>query len=253
MSSVFVESKELPVLVLLHGATGNGRMWDPVRRILEARGYRVLTPDLPGHGTRRSGRFTLNEAVQVVVEEVRSVAPAPVVVAGDSLGGYVTMAAAAALPADRLVGVVASGCTLVFEGHVLWPLRFKGVFNRLLVAVVGEKRLLGKRFVAELGKMGVAEPDARALIEAGVNVAAFGDCVAALTDVDFPARLAAGRAPVLFVNGGKDEKMLRDLARYRAAVPGARHEVFPGVEHGVSMRKSAEFADLLDQFARKPV
>lgn len=253
MSSVFVESSQRPVLVLLHGATGNGRMWDPVRRILEARGYAVLTPDLPGHGARRDQRFDLDAAVQVVVETVGSVAPAPVLVAGDSLGGYVTMAAAGALPQERLVGVVASGCTLVFEGNVLWPLRIKGFFNRLLVAVVGEKRLLGKRFVAELGKLGVAKPDALALIEAGVNVAAFGDCVAALTDVDFPAKLATVEAPILFVNGGKDKQMLRDVARYRAAAPAARHEVFPGVEHGVSIRRSPEFADLLDQFARKPV
>lgn len=253
MSSVFVESRELPVLVLLHGATGNGRMWDPVRRILGARGYTVLTPDFPGHGARRDRKFTLDGAVQVVAETVASVAPAPVLVVGDSLGGYVTMASAAALPADRLVGLVASGCTLVFEGHALWPFRIKALFNRLLVAVVGEKRLLGKRFVAELGKLGVAEPDAHALIAAGVNVAGFGDCVAALTGVDFPAKVAALQAPILFINGGKDTQMLRDLARYRAAAPAARHEVFPGMEHGVSLRKSPEFADLVDQFARKPV
>jgi pimeloyl-ACP methyl ester carboxylesterase len=253
MSSIFVESSQLPVLVLLHGATGNGRMWDPIRRILEPRGYRVLAPDLPGHGARRDQRFRLEAAVQVVAETVRSVAPAPVLVAGDSLGGYVSMAAAAALPPERLVGVVASGCTLVFEGNALWPLRIKGLVNRLLVAVVGEKRLLGKRFVAELGKLGVAEADAHALIDAGVNIAAFGDCVAALTGVDFPAKLAPVKAPVLFVNGGADKPMLRDLARYRAAVPAARHELFPGVEHGVSLRKSAEFADLVDDFARKPV
>lgn len=253
MSSTFVESNERPILVLLHGATANGRMWDPVRRILEARGYRVLAPDLPGHGARRNERFSLAAAVQVVVDEVASVAPSPVLVAGDSLGGYVTMAAAGALPAGRLAGLVASGCTLVFEGNALWPFRLKAFSNRLLVAVVGEKRLLGKRFVAGMRKLGVGESDARALIAAGVNVAAFGDCVAALTGIDFPAMLAKVRAPVLLANGGDDRQMLRDLARYRAAVPAARHVVFAGAGHGVSLRRSAEFADLLDSFAVKPV
>lgn len=253
MSSVSAEISEKPVLVLLHGATGNGRMWDPVRRILQARGYRVLTPDLPGHGARRGERFTLDGAVQVVAETVQSVAPAPVLVGGDSLGGYVTMASAAALPADRLVGVIASGCTLVFEGNALWPFRIKAAFNRLLVGLVGEKRLLGKRFIAELGKLGLAEPDARALLEAGVSIPAFGDCVAALTGVDFPAKVAKIRSPILFVNGGDDRPMLRDLARYRAAAPAARHEVFPGVAHGVSIRRSADFAELVDKFAQTPV
>jgi len=111
MSSISDGKLEKPVLVLLHGATGNGRMWAPVRRILEARGYRVLTPDLPGHGSRRAEQFSLQAAVQAVVEAVASVEPAPVVVAGDSLGGYVTMASAGSLPPAQLRGLMPSGCT----------------------------------------------------------------------------------------------------------------------------------------------
>ena len=79
MSSISDEKLEKPVLVLIHGATANGRMWAPVRRILEARGYRVLTPDLPGHGARRAEPFSLQAAVHTVVEAVASVEPAPVV------------------------------------------------------------------------------------------------------------------------------------------------------------------------------
>src|SRR5450830_853473 len=40
-----------PVLILIHGATWNGRVWDVVRPQLDT-AYRVLTPDLPGHGAR---------------------------------------------------------------------------------------------------------------------------------------------------------------------------------------------------------
>jgi pimeloyl-ACP methyl ester carboxylesterase len=65
--------------------------------------------------------------------------------------------------------------------------------------------------------------------------------------------VAAIRQPLLFVNGGKDHQMLLHLARYRAAAPAARHHVFPGVEHGVSLRRSREFAELVDQFASQPV
>jgi len=253
MSSISERPAKKTVLVLLHGATANGRMWDPVRRILEVRGYRVLTPDLPGHGSRRAQTYTLEGAVEVVREAVASVAPAPVVVAGDSLGGYTTMASAGALPAGQLRGIVASGCTLVFEGPALIPFKIKGFFHKLLVGLVGEKRLLGPRFIKQLGKLGVSEEDAGALIDAGVNLAAFGDCVRALSHVDFPAKLAALKVPVRLVNGGKDTQMLRDLARYQAAVPAAQHIVFAGEGHGVSLLRSPEFADLLDEFASKPV
>jgi pimeloyl-ACP methyl ester carboxylesterase len=253
MSSVSVLPTEKPVMVLVHGATANGRMWDPVRRILEARGYEVHAPDLPGHGIRRDEPFTLQAAVRTVQEAVAAVAPAPVVVAGDSLGGYVTMASAGSLPPGRLRGIVPSGCTLVFEGPALIPFKIKGFFHSLLVALVGERRLVGPRFIKQLGKMGVSEADAQALVEGGISLGVFADCVRALTHVDFPAKLAALRVPVLLVNGGKDKQMLRDRERYQAAVPKARHVIFPGEGHGVSLLRSAEFADLLDEFASKPV
>src|SRR4249919_1845788 len=253
MSSISDGKLEKPVLVLLHGATGNGRMWAPVRRILEARGYRVLTPDLPGHGSRRAELFTLQGAVQAVVEAVASVEPAPVVVAGDSLGGYVTMASAAALPPAQLRGLVPSGCTMIFQGSALWPFRIKGLAHKLLAATVGEKRLLGPRFVRELGKLGISEADAHDLIAGGVNLAAFGDCVRALTGVNFPVMLSAAHVPVRLVNGGDDKQILRDRVRFEAAVPRARHVIFPGAGHGVSLLRSQEFADLLDEFATQPV
>ena len=253
MSSVSGGPGEKSVLVLVHGATANGRMWAPVRRILEARGYQVLAPDLPGHGIRKDEPFTLEAAVRTVREAVASVAPSPVVVAGDSLGGYVTMASAGELPPGQLRGIVPSGCTLVFEGPALIPFKIKGFFHWLLVALLGERRLVGPRFIKQLGKMGVAEEDARALVEGGVSLGVFGDCVRALSHVDFPARLASLQVPVLLVNGGKDTQMLRDRARYEAAVPRARHVIFPGEGHGVSLLRSTEFAELLDEFASKPV
>ena len=43
---------DLAAVVLVHGATLNGRSWDPVRRLVDPR-FRVLAPDLPGHGARR--------------------------------------------------------------------------------------------------------------------------------------------------------------------------------------------------------
>lgn len=252
MSSISSIHSEKPVLILLHGATGNGRMWDPVRRALEGR-YRILTPDLPGHGARRAERFTLDAAVAVVAEAARSVAPAPVVLGGDSLGGYTSMAAAAAIPARQLRGLVLSGCTANLEGSALLPLRLRKLANKALLAVFGERFLLGDRFVKALGKMGIEEADARSLLEGGVNISAFGDCVDALARVDFASKVAAVSQPILFVNGSKDRDMMRQQGRFLAAAPRAQHHVFEGVEHGVSLRRSAEFAVLVDRFASQPV
>jgi pimeloyl-ACP methyl ester carboxylesterase len=228
-------------------------MWDPARRILGGK-YTLLTPDLPGHGSRQAERFTLEGAVRTVVETAGSVAPAPVIVGGDSLGGFVSMAAADALPPAQLKGLVLSGCTMNFEGaSAMLPYHFRVFFNKLLLRVFGQERLLGERFVKAAAKLGIGDADARAILEGGLNMRAFPDCVAALTGVDFVGKVSRIRQPMLFLNGSKDRDMMRQQARFEAAAPTARFHVFEGVEHGVSLRRSAEFAELVDNFATKPV
>jgi pimeloyl-ACP methyl ester carboxylesterase len=249
MSSAF-ENPPSPVLVLLHGATGNGRMWDPVVRELPAH-YKVLTPDLPGHGARSAETFTLAAAVEAVAEAVRSVAPAPVVLGGDSLGGYVSMAAAAVLPRDQVRGFVLAGCSANLTGAALMPLYARMALNRLLVGLFGEKRLLGERAVKAFGKLGILEADARALLAAKVNIRAFPDCVRALAHVDFAAMVAAIPQPALFINGSKDGVMIRQHERFVAAARQPRSFIFDGVEHGVSLRRARAFAGLVDQFAHQ--
>ena len=107
---------------MIHGATLNGRMWDAVRRSLGSR-WQVLAPDLPGHGARRDEPFTMPGAVATVVAAAQSVAPAPVVLAGDSLGGFTAMAAASAPPVSRLKGLVLGGCSANLIGPALRPYR----------------------------------------------------------------------------------------------------------------------------------
>jgi hypothetical protein len=55
-----------PSVILIHGATLNGRSWDPVRRAIDPR-LRVLAPDLPGHGARQHERYTLQGGVDTIV------------------------------------------------------------------------------------------------------------------------------------------------------------------------------------------
>jgi len=120
-----LESSSAPVVMLLHGATLNGRMWDPVRRLLDPR-WRVLTPDLPGHGARYAERYTLEAAAATVAEMAREAGSAPLVVGGDSLGGYSTMAAASRLPRGQLKGLILGGCSLNYRGGALRALRWRG-------------------------------------------------------------------------------------------------------------------------------
>jgi pimeloyl-ACP methyl ester carboxylesterase len=241
----------LPVLILIHGATLNGHMWDPVRRHLDPR-LRVLAPDLPGHGQRRGERFTMAAAVATVAAAARAVAPAPVVLAGDSLGGYTALSAAAALPTAQLRGLVLGGCTANLSGlATMVHFTPKALLLKTLVALLGERRLIAStsaKVRQMLADAGVVAEDIDALLGAGLSVGVFAQAVAALRGVDYRGRLAAITQPVLLVNGDDDKVMLRQEADFLAAARQGRGQRY-ACAHGVSLLRSAEFAGLLGGFA----
>lgn len=241
----------LPTLILIHGATLNSHMWDPVRRHLDPR-LKVLAPDLPGHGSRRSERFTMEAAVAGIAELTRSLDGAPVILAGDSLGGFASLASAAALPQAQLRGLVLSGCTANLQGaKIMLHFRPKAVLIQGLLAVFGEQRLLGRvqdKTREMLKGAQVPDEDIEALIHSGLAMRAFPEAVAALTGVDYRAKLAAVSQPVLLVNGDSDHVMLQQEAAFLAAARHAQHRRFD-CEHGVSLLRSAGFAQMLNEFA----
>lgn len=241
-----------PALVLIHGATLSGGMWAPLRRHLDPQ-LQWLAPDLPGHGSRRGERFTLAGAVETVRQAVAALAPAPVLLVGDSLGGYTALSAAAALPQNRLQGLIVGGCTANIEQ---WPtalhFRAKAAMFKLSLALVGEPRLLARgepkirKLLAEEG--GVAPADIDAVVAGGISFKVFADCVDALWGVDHLARLKAIPQPVWLLNGTKDHVMLRQEARFLAAGPHVQGRHYD-CGHGVSLERSREFAALVNQVA----
>jgi pimeloyl-ACP methyl ester carboxylesterase len=98
---------EGPALVLLHAFPCDGRMWLPVAEALAEVGWRVLVPDLPGFGSSPlpSDEPGLDVVAAQVVEMLEGSDVDRAVLAGVSLGGYVTMAILRARP-DLVAGVV---------------------------------------------------------------------------------------------------------------------------------------------------
>lgn len=237
-----------PTLVLLHGATMNARMWDAVRRHLNPK-YRVIAPDLPGHGTRRAEPFTLAGAIKTVQSSVASVAGAPVVLVGDSLGGYTAQAAAPFIAEEQFKGLVLGGSTAILTGTNVLPYLATAALFRLLIACFGEQRLIHTWIPRSLRRQGIAERDIQSLTEAGLTLRVFGPAVAALREFDALKNLVAISPPILFVNGDRDTGMVRGEPKFLAVAQRGRTHRFEKCGHGVSMLRSAEFAALVNQFA----
>jgi len=215
----------LPVLILLHGAGGNQAMWNPVRRHLDPR-LQVVALDLPGHGSRRDSHFTLEAAAELVASEVRRLAPAPVVLAGDSLGGYTSIAAALAIPPERIAGLALGGCTQNIAGKTLRTLRTRKLMVRIMAALMGEKRLVAKSADA-LVKKGIARADMDAMVAAGMRLAAWGEAVDSLARRDTLAQVRKIPSRILFLNGDKDEGPVAHEAEFIAAARHASVARFP--------------------------
>ncbi|WP_210521664.1 alpha/beta fold hydrolase [Hymenobacter terricola] len=97
--------------VLVHGAWSGKYAWDAVRPVLEQAGHRVITFDLPGHGSDPTplGQLTLDSYVRATLALIRAEEGGPVVLVGHSMAGMIISQVAEQAPAeiDKLVYVCA--------------------------------------------------------------------------------------------------------------------------------------------------
>jgi len=85
--------------LLIHGAWHGGWCWRKVVPLLEARGHRVLAPDLPGHGDDKTAAVSVT--LKSYTERICEIAGAqaePVILAGHSMGGIAITQAAENCP-----------------------------------------------------------------------------------------------------------------------------------------------------------
>ncbi|HNX83838.1 MAG TPA: alpha/beta hydrolase [Bacteroidales bacterium] len=80
-------------IILLHGYLEGGEVWDPLTERLEEE-YRIITPDLPGHGESgvKGEVHTMEFLASAMREVIRDAGENRILMVGHSLGGYVTLA-----------------------------------------------------------------------------------------------------------------------------------------------------------------
>lgn len=105
----------LPPLVLLHGLFGEGADFLPLVAFLKEKlpALRVLTPDLPGHGSARleeGGSYSASRCAEYLVDRLAEEGITRCVLAGYSMGGRIALQAAVDFPAlcAGLIGISTS-------------------------------------------------------------------------------------------------------------------------------------------------
>ncbi|TDN39746.1 alpha/beta fold hydrolase [Hymenobacter sp. UV11] len=197
-----------PTILFVHGFAESREVWTEFTRPFPA-GYRLLMPNLLGHGTNRAAApdFSMEAQARFVVSYLDQKGCAgPVLVVGHSMGGYVALALAERYP-DRVAGLVLLNSTAYpdtdekrqnreknisfVERHGLE--KFMGSFVRPLFAPANRDRL--PEALALLEDIGRATPEAT-IAGALRAMAARPDRTTVLRAAPFPVLLVAGKHDV---------------------------------------------------------
>lgn len=206
-------------VVLVHGIRVSGASLHRVAAAIPDRA--VAHPDLPGHGERRGETFTLAGAVDTVVDVIEAFGR-PAVVAGMSMGGYVSMAVAGRRP-DLVAGLVAMCSTAQPSRLFAIPFRAFGAAT----AFLPEQAAAVSR---TLTRVAVGRQVADDMEVGGLALASIKDVVSEISRFDALGELARYPGPIEFINGGWDQFRVNER-RFAGVSPRAHLTVLPRASH----------------------
>ncbi|TQM09447.1 alpha/beta fold hydrolase [Pseudonocardia kunmingensis] len=251
--TAFVEQTGTGTPVLcLHTAGQSGVQWRHVAGPLARRGYRVVVPDLPGHGRSEpapAGPVTdLGDYAAWCVALIDRLGLERPFVVGCSIGGKIALDLAARL-GDRLAGVVAMAADAWTGGRP----SVSGL-RRELSDVAAPSRT-DRTHLGTLAVVGSAVPPPRAELIATMHrredpAVSTSDLIGWATH-DLRDALPRIACPTHLVVGADDLWLDPDAVRWAAdRIPGARATVLDGVGH-YPMEEITDFAAVLDGWLRE--
>ena len=237
-----------PVVVLLHGATLDHHAWEAQVEELAAR-YRVVVPDLRGHGrSPLPGTFRFTDAVDDVVALLDAVDDGtPLVLGGLSLGGNIAQEVVYRHP-DRVDALVVADSTCnTAPRH---PLAAPMTLAALTALALGGRA----RFMQHAAAATSANDDVRHYVLDANEDRTAGEVVQILDSLlrtalrpDPGYRLPV---PTLLLHGAHDR--VGDIATgtrdWAAREPMAEHVVIPGAGHASNQDAPAAFTAALTAF-----
>jgi pimeloyl-ACP methyl ester carboxylesterase len=248
------EGASRPPVVLLHGFPLDASMWTAQVQALADAGYRVIAPHLPGFGKSASGApFTLESLADDIHALLSSVGALPCVLAGLSMGGYVSLAYVRKYPSDLrglvLVDTKAEADTA--EGK-------QGRQKMIeLVRKDGSKAVANQMLPKMLAKDAATQrpEQAKALrrIMEACPPKTVEHALAAMRDrPDRSGELASIRVPTLVIVGDGDAITPPDVAESMASkIPGADLVTVRGAGHMTPMEQPEQVNRALKGFLDK--
>jgi 2-succinyl-6-hydroxy-2,4-cyclohexadiene-1-carboxylate synthase len=224
-------------LLLLHGFTQTGRSWDGVSASLPPESYRVLAPDLRGHGGAAALRPV---TLAACIDDLLALAPDRFALAGYSMGGRLALAHRVTRPA--------------------LPPATAGIEDE---AERARRRAADERLAADIERDGVerfarawasqplfadqpervrrrAHADRLRNDAPGLAASLRGMGAGAMASL-WP-RLGELRGPVVVMAGERDARYVETGRRLATAIAGAMFVIVPGAGHALPLEAPAAVA-----------
>lgn len=235
-----------PPLLLLHGWCFSSQVFAEALAAFSA-DYRVLAPDLPGHGAADPATDYGFAALAAELREwLAALSLDRIRLLGWSLGGQVALELAAALPPEQVARLLLVAVTPRFCAAADWPHGLPEGQVRALERQLHRDYPAALKDFRERMLVGEELPPARRQRIAALSgpppaPAAALATLAALRREDQRRCLAAVDCPTLVQHGELDAIALPGAARALAeAIPGARLERLPGIAHAPFLSRSDE-------------
>ena len=251
------------VLLLIHGMAGSSATWRAVLPQL-AKKYRVVAPDLLGHGesAKPRGDYSLGAFAVWLRDFLDELGITRVTVVGQSLGGGVAMQFVYQHPdyCERLV-LISSGGLGPDVGVILRLLSAPGA--EFVLPIIAPKPVLrvGNKVKSWLSGAGIQSPRGAEMWSAYSSLAdrqtrqSFLRTLRSVVDyrgqaVSALSRLKLqGELPVMAIWGEKDDIIPVEHAyAAQAAREGSRLEILPGVGHFAQVEAPMQVVDLIEDF-----
>lgn len=250
-------------LLLIHGMAGSSETWRAVIPQL-SRNYRVVAPDLLGHGqsAKPRGDYSLGAFAVWLRDLLDELGVATATIVGQSLGGGVAMQFVYQHPdyCQRLILISSGG----LGPDVGWTLRLLSAPGaEFIMPVIAPRPVLtaGNKLRSWFGAAGIRSPRGAEMWSAYSSLSdaetrqAFlrtlrsvvdhrGQAVSALNRLHM-----AGELPTMVIWGDHDRIIpVEHGYAVHEARPGSRLEVLEGVGHFPHVERPSEVVDLIDDF-----
>ncbi|MEM9317621.1 MAG: alpha/beta fold hydrolase BchO [Pseudomonadota bacterium] len=250
-----------PDMIMLHGAGASAHSWGGLAPIL-GQSYRVIAPDLPGHGiTRGRGmRAGLVDMTTDLLALLAAIGAQPSVLVGHSAGAALALSLAQRLAQPPRAIVVLSGALENFRGlaGVMFPIMARVLalnpFAAPFLARTAQSPGAVERVINGTGTSLPAEAMApyRHLISDRRHVSGTLAMMASWSLDALTKELQGIDIPTLYLHGARDEAVRPAVAhRAAGAMPRAEIEILDQLGHLIHEEAPDQIAARIESFLAK--